>query len=148
MISNIMKSAKFFLLTMLQNLLICSLNFNFKSKVISSNFNLKLDLNGSLCTTLCVIELNRVWIFPGSILVVSTAQLHSTKPELKFCAGSNPARGVSEIRDGEDLWRRSRLEIKLNAFRRSTIPQKQFIIIFIIIILWSLVIKEDTFSAQ
>ena len=30
-------------------------------------------------------------------------QLHSTKPELRFCAGSNPARGVSEIRDGEDL---------------------------------------------
>ena len=33
----------------------------------------------------------------------TTAQLHSTKPELRFCAGSNPARGVSEIRDGEDL---------------------------------------------
>ena len=31
------------------------------------------------------------------------AQLHSTKPELRFCAGSNPARGVLEIRDGEDL---------------------------------------------
>ena len=27
----------------------------------------------------------------------------STKPELRFCASSNPARGVSEIRDGEDL---------------------------------------------
>ena len=98
-----MKSAKLFLLTMLQNLLICSLNFNFKSKVTSSNFNLKLDLNGSLCTTLCVIELDSVWIFPGSILVASTAQLHSSKPELKFSAGSNLACGVSEIRDGEDL---------------------------------------------
>ena len=30
-------------------------------------------------------------------------QLHSTNPELSFCAGSNPARGVSEIRDGEDF---------------------------------------------
>ena len=29
--------------------------------------------------------------------------LHSSKPELRFCEGSNPARGVSEIRDGEDL---------------------------------------------
>ena len=29
--------------------------------------------------------------------------LHSIKPELRFCEGSNPARGVSEIRDGEDL---------------------------------------------
>ena len=32
-----------------------------------------------------------------------SAKLHSTKPELKFCASSNPARGVSEIRNGEDL---------------------------------------------
>ena len=37
------------------------------------------------------------------VVVITTAQLHSTKPELKFCAGSNPARGVSEIRDVEDL---------------------------------------------
>ena len=37
------------------------------------------------------------------VVVISTGQLHSTKPELKFCAGSNPARGVSQIRDGEDL---------------------------------------------
>ena len=36
-------------------------------------------------------------------VVITTAQLHSTKPELRFCAGSNPACGVSEIRDGEDL---------------------------------------------
>ena len=57
----------------------------------------------------------------------TTAEFHSTKSELNSCAGTNPARGVSEIRDGEDLWQWSRLEIKLNAFRRSTIPQKQFI---------------------
>ena len=37
------------------------------------------------------------------LVVITTAQLHSTKPELRFCAGSKPARGVSEIRDGEDL---------------------------------------------
>ena len=36
-------------------------------------------------------------------VVIPTAQLHLTKPELKFCAGSNPARGVSEIHDGEDF---------------------------------------------
>ena len=29
-----------------------------------------------------------------SAVVITTAQLHSTKPELSFCAGSNPARGV------------------------------------------------------
>ena len=33
----------------------------------------------------------------------TTVQLHLTKPELRFCAGLNPARGVSEIRDGENL---------------------------------------------
>ena len=36
------------------------------------------------------------------IVVITTAQLHSTKPELRFCAGSNPACGVWEICDGED----------------------------------------------
>ena len=65
-------------------------------------------------------------------MVITTAQLRSTKPEFRFCAGLNPACGVSEIRDGKDLWQWSRLEIRLNAFRRSTIPQKQFIIIIII----------------
>ena len=67
-------------------------------------------------------------------MVITTAQLHSTKSELRFCAGANPAHGLSEIRDGEDLWQWSRLKIRLNAFLRSTIPQKQFIIIRIIII--------------
>ena len=67
------------------------------------------------------------------IAVITAAQLHSTKPELRFCVGSNPACGVSEIRDGEDLWQWSRLEVRLNVFCWSTIPQKQFIIIFIII---------------
>ena len=63
-------------------------------------------------------------------VIITAAQLHSTKPELRFCAGSKPALGVSEIRDGEGLWQWSRLEIRLNAFR-STIPQKQFIIIIV-----------------
>ena len=62
-------------------------------------------------------------------MVITTAQLHSTKPERKFCVGSNPVCSESEIRDGEDPWQWSRLEIRLNAFHRSTIPQKQFTII-------------------
>ena len=37
------------------------------------------------------------------VVVITFAQLHSTKPELRFCVCSNLARGVSEIRDGEDL---------------------------------------------
>ena len=65
------------------------------------------------------------------VVVITTAQLNSTKPELRFCAGSNPARGVSDIRDGEDLWQWSRLEIRLKAFHWSNIPQRQFIIIII-----------------
>ena len=34
------------------------------------------------------------------VVVTTTSQLHSTKPELRFCTDSNLARGVSEIRDG------------------------------------------------
>ena len=37
------------------------------------------------------------------VVVITTAQLHSTKPKLRFCAGSKPAHAMSEIRDGEDL---------------------------------------------
>ena len=61
-------------------------------------------------------------------MVIIPAKLHSTKHDLKFCTGSNPASGVLEIRDGENLWQWFRL------FPRSTIPQKkQFIIIIIIV---------------
>ena len=47
----------------------------------------------------------RILVFQtlSDVEVVTTAQLHSAKPEPRFCAGSNPARGVSEIPDGEDL---------------------------------------------
>ena len=37
------------------------------------------------------------------VVVITAAQLHTTKLELRFCAGSNPARGVSVIHDGEGL---------------------------------------------
>ena len=36
------------------------------------------------------------------VVVINTAQLHSTTPEIRFCAGLDPARHVSEIHDGED----------------------------------------------
>ena len=75
------------------------------------------------------------------VVVITTAQLHSTKSELRFCPGSKFVCGVLEICDGEDLWQWSRLEIRLNAFCRSTIPQKQFIIIIIIIITSILISK-------
>ena len=38
------------------------------------------------------------------VVVKATAQLHSTKPELRFYAGLKLARGVSETRGGEGLW--------------------------------------------
>ena len=76
-----------------------------------------------------------VWWLRLGVVVITTAQLHSTKSKVRFCAGSNPVGGVLEIRVSEDIWQWSRLEIKLNAFDRWTIPQKQFIIIIIIIII-------------
>ena len=78
-------------------------------------------------------------------MVNTTTQLHSTKPELRFCAGSNPAYDVLEIRDGENLWQWSRLEIILCAFCLSTMPQKQFIIIIISIIIIIIIIIISLF---
>ena len=37
------------------------------------------------------------------VAVITTAQLHTTKPELRLCVGSNPARSASEMCNGEDL---------------------------------------------
>ena len=67
------------------------------------------------------------------VVAVTTAQLHSTNPEFRFCTGSNIcSRCVEDSRWWGSLimtW----LEIRLNAFRRSTIPQKQFIMIISIL---------------
>ena len=71
----------------------------------------------------------RLSLWHRSVVVNTTTQLHSTKPELRFCAGSNSAYDMLEICDGEDLWQWSRLEIKLHTFCHSAIPQKQIIII-------------------
>ena len=46
----------------------------------------------------CISILSKIIRFQ----IVET-QLHSTKPELRLYAGSNPAHDVSEIRDDEDL---------------------------------------------
>ena len=82
------------------------------------------------------VVVNKTLIKRRGVVVITTAQLHPTNPELRFCADSNPARGVSEIRNCEDLWQWSGLKIRLNAFCRSTIPflipQKQFIMLIII----------------
>ena len=78
-------------------------------------------------STLMIYYCREVWRRGEEVL--NATQLHSTKTELRFCARSNPTRGVSEICDDKNLWQWSWLEIRLNAFRRSTIPQKQYIII-------------------
>ena len=47
--------------------------------------------------------LRRGGAYESGVVVITTAQLHLTNPELSFYAGSNPACGMSEIRSGEDL---------------------------------------------
>ena len=79
-------------------------------------------------------------LFSLIIRLYTTAQLHSIKPDFRFCADLFPPRSVSEIRDGEDIWRWSWLEIRLKAFRWSITPQKQFIIVIIIIIIIIIII--------
>ena len=44
-------------------------------------------------------------------VVITIAQLQLTKPELRFCTGSNLAHGVLKACNGESLWQWSRLEI-------------------------------------
>ena len=36
-------------------------------------------------------------------VVITTAQPHSANPDFKFCASSNPAGGVSEVCNDENL---------------------------------------------
>ena len=72
-------------------------------------------------------------LWRGGVVVITTAQLHSTKPQRRFYAGLNLASSIPEIRDGEYLWQWFLLKVRINDFRRSTTPQKQFIIIIIII---------------
>ena len=65
----------------------------------------------------------------SGIVVITTVELSSATLLFRFCAGSNISRGVWEFCYGEKLRKWFRLEERLNTFRRSTIPQKQFIII-------------------
>ena len=54
-----------------------------------------------------------IYLWRSGVVVINTGQLRSMKSELKFCAGSNPARDVLEVCDGENLWQWSWQEIKL-----------------------------------
>ena len=44
-----------------------------------------------------------VCFWHGGAVVITTAQLHSMKPELRFCTGSNPTCGVLEICNGKNF---------------------------------------------
>ena len=69
--------------------------------------------------------------FRLGVVVITTVQLYSARPKLTFCAASNPDNGVLVFRDGEDLWQWSELEIRLNIFRGTIIPQKRNSTLFI-----------------
>ena len=44
---------------------------------------------------------NKIHLHGCGVVVITTAQLHSIKPEPSFFVGSNTACGVLETRDGE-----------------------------------------------
>ena len=62
---------------------------------------------------------------PAGVVVIIVIEIDSTNPKLIFCAGSNPAHGVSQICDGENLLQCFRPEIRLKAFCHLNIPQKK-----------------------
>ena len=39
----------------------------------------------------------------SGVVVITSAQIHSTKPKLRSCAGSGSAGGMSEICDSQNL---------------------------------------------
>ena len=75
-------------------------------------FQVLINLNKLLCTRF----VSRMLPWRHGVVVITTAQYHSTKSELRLCAGLNSARGLTEIRNGEDLWQWTQLEIRLNIF--------------------------------
>ena len=87
---------------------------------------IKPENNLSVAELILIENVSKPLLLLRGVVVITTAKFHSTKLELKFCPNSNPAHGVSEIRNGENLWQWSPLETRLNAFRWSTLPQKQF----------------------
>ena len=52
---------------------------------------------GRLKVVFCILAHNLRNQWRSGVVIITAAQLHSTKPELRFCAGSNPACGMSEM---------------------------------------------------
>ena len=53
----------------------------------------------------------------NGVVAVTTAQHHSTKPQLRFCTGSNLSCTMLDICDGENLLKWSQMETRLHAVR-------------------------------
>ena len=70
-------------------------------KFTNGLWNLKTEILVFMKTLLSSLVLPELW--SCGVVVITTAQLHLTKPEIRFCAGSNPAHGMSETCEGEDL---------------------------------------------
>ena len=51
---------------------------------------------------LCQLMHLGTWCMVYYVVIITSAKLHTTKPELRFCSGLNPTRGLSEIWDDED----------------------------------------------
>ena len=45
------------------------------------------------------------------VVIAPTAKLNSTKPEPKYCVGSNPTSSFSEIGYGKNTWQWSQLSV-------------------------------------
>ena len=90
------------------------------------------------------MEVTRVLWGRGAV-VITTAQLHSTKHELRLCGGLNSPRSVSEICDGEIL---SEILTMVPAGNKAKRPSsvnhttKQFIIIINRVLFRPLTIKS------
>ena len=85
------------------------------------------------------------------VVVTTFAHLHSTNPELRFFTGSNPAAGVSEVCDDENIRQWSLLEIMPNILSANptkwSVTLKQFvgnsrrIVLVCLAILWGWSLK-------
>ena len=100
----------------------------------------------SRCETflVCMVDLTICFMlktFPGSQWC-SGHHHCTTSFNIHLCTSSNSACDEPEIRDYNNLWQWSLLEIGLNAFRLSTTLQKQLIIIIIITII-IIIIKDE-----
>ena len=67
---------------------------------------------------------NRKLLWHHGVVVINTVQLRLPIPKIRFCAGSNPGGSLAMVPDGS----------RAKLFKvRSTLPEKQFIIIYNII---------------